>query len=301
MSTGSIAANFHEGSRSEYLAQFVLAGMGTAVAVPHQEDAGIDIYCTITERLGRLSWPIMHFTVQVKSGNEPLEFQGEQSVRWLLDHPLPLFLCVVEKPAGRLRFYQTSQRLQAGLFAPRPSRVRLQPELGTEGKTFGWSEPGDYCLSAPIVDRTISELLNVETLANARECLLAWGAVDAKNMRRRNMGLKTLELPSRYRTNEALKPASTVTMFGPAHEALPALLDILNALGIAHRDEDDRTILALINMLHRHLTRESNESIDWANHSLNDWMGMKGNYVFEGVDHLIAEVQRAVGATPPGP
>jgi hypothetical protein len=36
--TGSIAANLHEGSRSEYLAQFVFSSFGTAIPVPHQED-----------------------------------------------------------------------------------------------------------------------------------------------------------------------------------------------------------------------------------------------------------------------
>ena len=38
---GAIAANLHEGSRSEYLAQYVFASFGTAVPVPHQEDTGI--------------------------------------------------------------------------------------------------------------------------------------------------------------------------------------------------------------------------------------------------------------------
>jgi hypothetical protein len=37
----------HEGSRSEYLAQFVFSSFGTAIPVPHQEDSGLDIYCTL--------------------------------------------------------------------------------------------------------------------------------------------------------------------------------------------------------------------------------------------------------------
>jgi hypothetical protein len=44
--TGAIAANLHEGSRSEYLAQFVFSSFGTSITVPHQEDSGLDIYCT---------------------------------------------------------------------------------------------------------------------------------------------------------------------------------------------------------------------------------------------------------------
>jgi hypothetical protein len=47
--TGSLSANLHEGSRSEYLAQFVFSSFGTAVPIPHQEDTGLDIYCTLLE------------------------------------------------------------------------------------------------------------------------------------------------------------------------------------------------------------------------------------------------------------
>jgi hypothetical protein len=51
--TGSVAANLHEGSRSEYLAHFVFSSFGTAFPVPHQEDTGLDIYCTLLERVGQ--------------------------------------------------------------------------------------------------------------------------------------------------------------------------------------------------------------------------------------------------------
>ena len=68
---GAIAANLHEGSRSEYLAQYVLASFGTAVSVPHQEDSGIDLYCTLTERVGLRAWPRASFSVQVKSTMDP--------------------------------------------------------------------------------------------------------------------------------------------------------------------------------------------------------------------------------------
>ena len=53
----SVAYGFHEGSRSEYLAQYVFASWGTAVAIPHQEDHGIDLNCTLMELVGRHIWP----------------------------------------------------------------------------------------------------------------------------------------------------------------------------------------------------------------------------------------------------
>jgi hypothetical protein len=46
--TGSIHGNLHDGGRSEYIALLV-----TAIPVPHQEDSGLDIYCTLLERDGQ--------------------------------------------------------------------------------------------------------------------------------------------------------------------------------------------------------------------------------------------------------
>jgi hypothetical protein len=63
---GSIAANLHEGSRSEYLAQFVFSSFGDAIPVPHQENSGLDIYCTLFERVGQRAWPRAYYSVQVK-------------------------------------------------------------------------------------------------------------------------------------------------------------------------------------------------------------------------------------------
>jgi hypothetical protein len=79
-STGAIAANFHEGSRSEYLAQYVFSAFGTSVPVPHQEDHGIDLVCTLTERKGQLAWPVADYSVQVKSTDGPWEFSTPDSV-----------------------------------------------------------------------------------------------------------------------------------------------------------------------------------------------------------------------------
>lgn len=73
-SVGSIATNLREGSRSEYLAQYVFSSFGTAVPVPHQEDTGLDIYCTLLERDGPRAWPRAYYSVQVKSTMEPWIF-----------------------------------------------------------------------------------------------------------------------------------------------------------------------------------------------------------------------------------
>jgi hypothetical protein len=107
---GSIAANLHEGSRSEYLAQFVFSSFGTAIPVPHQEDSGLDIYCTLLERDGQRAWPRAYYAVQVKSDMAPWRFEGQKSVQWIIEHPPPIFLCVVQKADARILVYHTAPR-----------------------------------------------------------------------------------------------------------------------------------------------------------------------------------------------
>jgi hypothetical protein len=94
-----IASNYHEGGRSEYLAQYVFSAFGTSLPVLRQEDHGIDLYCTLTERKGPMAWPYAHYSVQVKSTADPWHFEGRDVVDWLLDYPAPLLFCIVSKRA----------------------------------------------------------------------------------------------------------------------------------------------------------------------------------------------------------
>jgi len=136
---GSYSPNLHEGARSEYLAQYVLSAFGTSAPVPHQEDHGIDLNCTLVEREGgQRAWPIAYFSVQVKSEGDPWEFGLANSVRWLVKYPAPLMLCVVHKRALRLRIYQTTGRFSIGALEELPSTMVLIPGSPGKGRTFGW-------------------------------------------------------------------------------------------------------------------------------------------------------------------
>jgi hypothetical protein len=133
-SAGSIAANLHEGSRSEYLAQYVFSSFGTAVPVPHQEDTGLDVYCTLLERDGQRAWPRAYYAVQVKSNMDPWIFDGEKSVRWIIEHPLPIFLCVVRKAEARILVYQTTPRFAAWILPLHKNRLELVPGIETRAQ-----------------------------------------------------------------------------------------------------------------------------------------------------------------------
>ena len=62
--TGAVVANFHEGSRSELLADYLLSTWGTVTPVRRQDDYGIDLYCTLTTRAGQRAVVADHYSVQ---------------------------------------------------------------------------------------------------------------------------------------------------------------------------------------------------------------------------------------------
>ncbi len=106
-STGTIAPNFHEGTRSEYLAQYVFSGFGTSIPVPHPEDSGIDLYCTLGERIGQRLHVRNYYFVQVKSNKNDIVYEGAKSVEWLLSHNYPFIVCVIDKKNSMVEIYQT--------------------------------------------------------------------------------------------------------------------------------------------------------------------------------------------------
>jgi hypothetical protein len=40
----------------------------------------------------------------------PWVFGGPDSVRWIIEHPLPIFLCIVQKAEARIMVYHTTPR-----------------------------------------------------------------------------------------------------------------------------------------------------------------------------------------------
>ena len=46
-------------------------------------DYGIDLFCTLTNRIGRRAFVADHYSVQVKSTTDPWVLEGNDSVEWL--------------------------------------------------------------------------------------------------------------------------------------------------------------------------------------------------------------------------
>jgi hypothetical protein len=159
--TGALAANFHEGSRSEVLADYLFSAWGTVTPVRRQSDYGLDLYCTLTERVGQLARVREYYSVQVKSGDiASWSFNDPDSTRWLIEHPLPLFLCAVDKRAGLVRVYHSMPRFQIwSLPRPIPDCIELFGGAGHDGEFDPCASSLPICsLSAPIIEIGLSDL-----------------------------------------------------------------------------------------------------------------------------------------------
>jgi hypothetical protein len=166
---GAIPANLHEGSRSEILADYLFSQWGAVSPVRRQDDYGIDLYCTLTERVGQRARVRDYFTVQVKSVEEPWIFEDQESVKWLVNHPTPLFLCTVSKTALGVRVYHLTPRFYVWAMGTLPNRLELTPEAGGNGDVVRWQDGSRFSLSAPVIEVALADLLDEDRLAKLRD------------------------------------------------------------------------------------------------------------------------------------
>lgn len=303
---GSIAANLHEGSRSEYLAQYVLSSIGTSIPVPHQEDSGLDLYCTLLERIGQRAWPRAYFSVQVKSTLDSWVFDGTESVRWLIEHPLPVFLCIVLKKEARILVYATTPRFAAWADVEQPTRLELIPGTETTAETIRWASDGDstFLLAAPILDFTIQNALDDEFRLQIAAVLQHWIDYDVDNLARIRNGVHALFAPYAYSTNSTKFTGGTKSMGGQfrdesAEVAAKRLAELLGLFASHHHRKDDMVSAAIYALAFRHLVPDSKTGFNPHDHSLhvrlNELFGVdKGSYVFKACDEILAGLTQKV-------
>jgi hypothetical protein len=201
--TGAIAANPHEGSRSEILADYLFSSWGTVTPVRRQDDYGIDLYCTLTDRIGQRAVVCDYFVVQVKSGLDPWVFDYHESVRWLVEYPTPLFLACIDKKSGILRVYHVTSRFSVWAMGTLPNRLVLTPEDTAAGTAVQWESAENYSLSAPILQVSCADLISDEKMKTLREVFKQWVQIDRENCDLVRKGLLRFRMPHSYRTNEA--------------------------------------------------------------------------------------------------
>jgi hypothetical protein len=298
---GSIPANLHEGSRSEYLAQFVFSSFGTAIPVPHQEDSGLDIYCTLLERDGQRAWPRAYYSVQVKSTMEPWVFGSPESVRWIIEHPLPIFLCIVQKAEARILVYHTTPRFAVWAMPTHPDRLELILGTETQAQTVDWGTGETFNLKAPILNFTIQEVLDRDFRAHVAEVLKFWIDYDVENLFRIKSGIHHFRVPHDYETN-------TTKFSGWIHQgsrfreeslllAQSRLKELLGLIATHHYRNNDMMSAAIYAMALRQLSpMGSSERFHPHDHflhsDLNKFFGMQPpSYVYQACDSLLKMVK----------
>jgi hypothetical protein len=298
---GSIAANLHEGSRSEYLAQFVFSSFGTAIPVPHQEDSGLDIYCTLLERDGQRAWPRAYYSVQVKSTMAPWVFDGSESVRWIIEHPLPIFLCIVQKSDARMLVYHTTPRFAVWALPTQPGRLELIPGTENNAATVDWVTGDTFKLNAPILNFTIQQVLDVDFRARVAEVLKFWIGYDVENLFRIKSGIHRFWVPEKYETNTIKLTARTGQGGRFREESLPLaesrLKELMGLIATHYYEKKDLVSAAIYAMALRHLSPMGDESGPFHHNThlhmqLNKLFEMEPpTYVFQACDSLLKMVR----------
>jgi hypothetical protein len=127
----------------------------------------------VAEGNARVAWADKPYTVQVKSGEEKWVFKNQESVAWFLRHPLPFFLCRVDKSRLRFRVFQTTPKYYLWTNCQQyPDGLELRPDLtGTVGQTAYWHPEQVVYLSAPILDFTLDQLADREFFQRVRRSL----------------------------------------------------------------------------------------------------------------------------------
>ena len=263
---GAISPNFHEGSRSEILADYLFSTWGTVTPVRRQDDFGIDLFCTLTKRIGQRAFVTDHYSVQVKSTTDAWVLEGNDSIEWLVNHPTPLYLACVDKSRACLSIYRTAARFLAS-FWPLEGRLELSPSEGDEGHCPQWRDPTKFDLSAPILRVTLADLTNADELAALRLVFEYWVGIDRDQCTLRRMGLLRVREPLIYRVNEL--PNSGIAeqgMVRPTSAQLQAgietVVESLDCVGHQVLVEGDRIFALYASLLLHHIRTTRGRQFD---------------------------------------
>jgi hypothetical protein len=200
--TGSIAQNLHQGSRSEYLAQYFFSSFGTSIPTPHQEDSGIDLQCTLGEISGKRLLVDSYFFVQVKSLKDNICYSSVESCNWLLSLNYPLIICVINKKKNLIELFHTIQL----------SRLFPNNNISKIELSFSNQKDGEFLiednisektilLDNPILKCNINDLSDYKNIEKHKLLLKYWVSLDQKNILRRKIGLNAVIFPMNIQTN----------------------------------------------------------------------------------------------------
>jgi hypothetical protein len=248
---------------------------------------------------------VAYYSVQVKSSNRPVVFSSRESVEWLVGYPSALLICVVDKRKARIQVFQTTARFGVAVNLELPERltVLLNAPAG-KGRTLDWDDSGNCKLGPPILEFKTDDLLNDDVVRKYREVLTYWVQCDSANVRRYQMGMRSVRLPGNYQTNEVpLPPSARYYLNYPSTaqaEAEETALELDEWLGPLKLKNGDSLGALLVALRIRHsdpdyshgrgadLTMELRRTT--AIEASTDVRS--SDYVFASLDKLLAELQQ---------
>jgi hypothetical protein len=198
----AFAPNLKEGSRSEILADYLFSQWGAVTPVRRQDDFGIDLYCTLFDRIGQRAVVRDYFSVQVKSSLDPWIFNRIDEVRWLVEYPSPLFLACVDKKKGTVAVYQVMARFARWALGALPDRLELTLSEQESAESVGWIDGTQFRLEAPVIKVTLADLIDGDKMEALRNVFQFWVNADRENCDMVRRGLYRFRIPLPYRVNQ---------------------------------------------------------------------------------------------------
>jgi hypothetical protein len=310
---GSYAGNLKEGSRSEILADYLFSQWGAVTPVRGRDDIGVDLYCTLSDRIGPLAVVRDYFVVQVKSGTDPWVFKDQDSVKWLVEYPTPLFLACVDKKKGSVSVYHVMPRFYVWALGRLPKRLVLRPEERDDGEFVAWENGETFSLSAPIIRATIADLTCVEATGALGKVFQCWVGFDRENCDLMRQGLLRFRMPPSYRVNQP--PNAGIGEVGYAvrepeflERGILRLAESAECIGGQLFRQGDRSGALRALLLVYHLWRTYDQVLGkqgrWVGsipgdlgtrvcQSLNEALSDRGGprYVFQGIDEVVKALE----------
>jgi hypothetical protein len=215
---GGINANFYGGAQGEYLAQYLLSVIGSAIIVPRQIDDGKDFHCSVAREENGMLFFEFPFMIQIKTiGNDDAKTEelvfGEKSdkgkwkkyeIDWLTKQGLPLFIGLVSKKDNSLRIFSTSTMWFIFHTHPNPSRIKFSCRLDGSTHNVGgqvtnkldnWNtDDGDGVeytvdLGPPVVNVDVKTVWDKEYLKIQRNRLSASVEIEQLNILYRKLNV----------------------------------------------------------------------------------------------------------------
>ncbi|SRR6266496_1415204 len=215
----------HKGNVYEILADFLLSLLGIANPQRRQFDDGYDFYCSISNEDNGLLTFDFPFTIQIKSGSsfqikygKQLKKWKSQDISWLFNHSTPFFLGFIDVNAKSLSIYDTSGiwylygkgniNCSQIIFKSNKREFGVRRELPKITPIKKWeNQKGDGSkyeidLGNPIIDISVKDIENPDTLQKKREILRDIIVIERENIMNRNLGIFCFKEIKQNTTNE---------------------------------------------------------------------------------------------------